>query len=759
MEDRILKIALASLLHQINNNIQLNLAPNRYSSELLSNQSLLEIVEKAAELASGERQKNKLSAPQNHKTNIFESIKLDGQELPSRLFTPAYPLNVSDSSAIFPTDSPSSENIQRLYAAFGKAFDQLNENCAPLPEVPAETYLENVLNLLQRYAWCLPVKNCGSRYDVSLYDQSRMTAALAAILASSSNAGQSTALLVGGDISGIQDFIYTISSKGAASALRGRSFYLQLVCDLLPRYILRRLELPITNLIYSGGGGFYLLVRPSDADKLQQIQADISHILFNQHGAALYLAIAYQPLQEKDFFDGRMGQQWGQLSENLATKKQKRFAEMGSELSVIFQPQGKGGLEQDLCQVCNLEFHGESQPENQDETRKCPACLGYEELGKNLRKAKYFLITSAENLPPIPTLHKSAQPQEWQATLQLLGFELKIFDTAPQLNSTHRSLMLMLDDSTPPAPKPNLVIGRKLLVNVTPINDKGEVANFEDMEGRSNGIQRLGVLRMDADSMGMLFSMGFPEANRTLSRLASLSFAFSLFFEGYIETLAEQEAYKNKVYSIYSGGDDLFFVGAWDAVVELAREIRVALDQYTGGHPAIHLSGGMVLIGGKYPLSQAAQDASQTEAQAKALPGKNAFCFLGKTLPWNQFGLENCTSTGIETAHAFYHRIIDEFPAALQTPLVRRLIMLAERYEEAKEDRERKGANRNRSGQMQILWGPWNWLSFYTLTRMARQNQAFSKSLIDLRDELKNSNFSSIEWIGLAARWAELKLR
>jgi len=85
--------------------------------------------------------------------------------------------------------------------------------------------------------------------------------------------------------------------------------------------------------------------------------------------------------------------------------------------------------------------------------------------------------------------------------------------------------------------------------------------------------------------------------------------------------------------------------------------------------------------------------------------------------------------------------------------------MLAERYEEAKEDRERKGANRNRSGQTQTLWGPWNWLSFYTLTRMARQNQAFSKSLIDLRDELKNSNFSSIEWIGLAARWAELKLR
>jgi CRISPR-associated protein Cas10/Csm1 subtype III-A len=69
---------------------------------------------------------------------------------------------------------------------------------------------------------------------------------------------QPVALLVGGDISGIQKFIYTISSKGAARMLRGRSFYLQLLTEALLRYTLVELGLPYSNVIYSGGGHFYL---------------------------------------------------------------------------------------------------------------------------------------------------------------------------------------------------------------------------------------------------------------------------------------------------------------------------------------------------------------------------------------------------------------------------------------------------------------------------------------------------------------------
>ncbi|PJF45327.1 MAG: type III-A CRISPR-associated protein Cas10/Csm1, partial [Candidatus Thermofonsia Clade 3 bacterium] len=102
------------------------------------------------------------------------------------------------------------------------------------------------------------------------------------------------------------------------------------------------------------------------------------------------------------------------------------------------------------------------------------------------------------------------------------------------------------------------------------------------------------------------------------------------------------------LYAIYAGGDDLFFVGSWDAVVELAIAVRRDLTRYAAEHPGIHASGGVALVGGKYPLSQAADDAKRAEEQAKALRWrangvehrKDAIGFLGAALPWSLFGME-----------------------------------------------------------------------------------------------------------------------
>jgi len=98
-------------------------------------------------------------------------------------------------------------------------------------------------------------------------------------------------VLIGGDISGVQNFIYTLSAKGAAKTLRGRSFYLQLLNEAVLRYVLRELGLPTTNVIYSGGGHFYLLAPPSAAQRLADIQQKIDRVLVKHHGTALYLAM------------------------------------------------------------------------------------------------------------------------------------------------------------------------------------------------------------------------------------------------------------------------------------------------------------------------------------------------------------------------------------------------------------------------------------------------------------------------------------
>lgn len=98
---------------------------------------------------------------------------------------------------------------------------------------------------------------------------------------------------------------------------------------------------------------------------------------------------------------------------------------------------------------------------------------------------------------------------------------------------------------------------RRLLVNVTPIisreeilqlqgkvddlpalNSENPVKPFGAMAYQSRGIHRLGVFRADVDNLGKLFAEGLGN-DATLSRIASLSFSISLFFEGWVGKLAE----------------------------------------------------------------------------------------------------------------------------------------------------------------------------------------------------------------------------
>ncbi|MCX7793785.1 MAG: type III-A CRISPR-associated protein Cas10/Csm1, partial [Thermodesulfovibrionales bacterium] len=66
-------------------------------------------------------------------------------------------------------------------------------------------------------------------------------------------------LLIGGDISGVQKFIYTITSKAALRSLKGRSFYLELLAEHVVSELINKLELSRCNIIFSGGGHFYIL--------------------------------------------------------------------------------------------------------------------------------------------------------------------------------------------------------------------------------------------------------------------------------------------------------------------------------------------------------------------------------------------------------------------------------------------------------------------------------------------------------------------
>ena len=760
---------------------------------------VMRVVALADWLAAGARRADRGPRPRQLRT-IFSSLTVEEQALAPEeaRYWPLKPLAL-EAEMLFPQAALSEEARAPAYEALGAAFVQDAEALAQAHQKAAAfpAYLESLLLLLQRYAWCVPALP-----DVSLYDHSRMTAALAVCLKDQSeemlkalegDLEQSTepvALLVGGDISGVQDFIYTITSRGATSALRGRSFYLQLLTEALSRYVLRELDLPVTNLIYQGGGNFYLLARPSDAARLGEIQRQISWRLLAHHRGELYLALEGAPLAARDFFAGRIAAQWDALRRRQQQAKQRRFAELGAELAQLFVPQGMGGDESGECSVCGRE-HPDIAADAETNTRKCQPCRDFEALGKDLRQASYLWL---REVPPtsLPETPLSVKPGGWQAALGTFGLEAGVsarVEMLPQPDAGVQ-LVLALNDAAVRdlAPGPRTVVGRRLLVNVTPTLTRADIDALRDrqldakelaelhpdtvkpfsvLELQARGTKRLGVLRMDVDNLGLLFSEGFGKA-ATLSRVAALSFAIGVYFEGWVGQLAERANRKHGdvLYSIYSGGDDLFFVGAWDVVVELAREIRVDLGRFAAGHPGIHASGGIALVGGKYPLYQAAADAGEAEHAAKAHPGKDAVTFLGQTLPWAKFGLEGACAANTETVHGLRHHLEQlvlpekEDGLGATASLLRRLTRLQLAYEMALKARRQAGTEVNRQGEVQGVWGPWMWRGYYALKRMAEQERAEKeRAIAALAERLHEDHFNSIDWIGLAARWVELLLR
>jgi CRISPR-associated protein Csm1 len=210
-------------------------------------QDCVAVVKRAERLAAGRRTGHSGRNPAQL-TSIFCYLEAEGQHVAhdAHRYWPLKPLAMEE-SVLFLGEKQDKAGLQTAYGDLWRQFSHAAMDLKQAHEGHPEslpTYVESLLLLLQRYTWCIPSAYSG----VSVYDHSRVTAALATCLGDLPDGGN-IALLVGGDISGVQDFIYPIVASRATSALRGRSFYLQLLTEAIARFVLRELDLPITNLI------------------------------------------------------------------------------------------------------------------------------------------------------------------------------------------------------------------------------------------------------------------------------------------------------------------------------------------------------------------------------------------------------------------------------------------------------------------------------------------------------------------------------
>lgn len=746
----------------------------------------VKIVALADRLSSGEREQlDQDSSRPKQLISIFSRLNLDGQEgdiAPSYL--PLKPLTLARQN-IFPEhEALSDDRIKQEYRSLWDSFCTDADTLAAAhagENADIESYLESMFHLLRRYTWSIPSAFYQAQTDISLYEHLHTTAALSACFTQewSGPSGEQqvdrlldsicnqappgeppVAGLLVGDLSGIQGFLYSLhNAKRATSVLRARSFYVQMLVEASARYLLRRLELPITNALYIGGGGFSLIVPPLTESKVEDLARSINRVLADAYHGEVYLALGHTPLAPSDFSIGSFSAVQTRTAEVLEEKKNHRFSELSSdEIRNLFSPHGIGGQEEGICSICGNEAQDLEVEEDDPDIRWCASCRSFRELGEDLRRAKYLLLADVE-----PDL--AADSAGWTNVLRALGTYVAVGESPPTVPSTAlRSVLFALGDEQGGKPNPRLAVGHKFLVNLAPQRQQGEslpdefagevrtgaIKHFGVLAHQSAGVPYLGILRMDMDNLGKIFSRGLRPYS-SLSRQATLSLLLSVFFEGWVGEIAsgiaaDDGAKRERLYSIYSGGDDLFFVGAWDATVKLARRVRRELASYTG-RSDLGISGGIVLVHEKTPLYLAASHGGMAESAAKHIrEKKDGVSFLGTSLPWEKFGTDDEERTVSHWASTLQEMI--------ETGTVNRSLLhiIQDVHAQYKRGREARGE-----------MGPWVWRAAYWFARAQernKRNEGFVNRIEELKKLLSGKNFAkNIEWLALAARWAELATR
>ncbi len=642
-------------------------------------------------------------------------------------------------------------------------------------DAPETTFLR-FFHLMRKYASSLP--NTYGEPGVSLFEQWKMVAALVTISGSTKQPPQ-TLGLVGGDIPGIQRTISTVTSKGAAKAMRGRSAFIQLLGHALVERLQSELGLGPANVVYDAGGNFVLLTGWTEGaggtqEKVRAVANQVNTVLLaglgkgrgrfdGFHGdlgvALAAMSITPHPqrlpvsspldvlrcdlplIRQPDGRDAsawQMAEKW--LKDQVAAAKNRPFGDLAQESDAGWRSLfGPDPAETDeFCAVCR-------RPKNKGETFRllelegegniCPECESFNKLANDLGHRAPRLTLSVQ-APP--------QPQPWQSALHAvcgrwyaIGGERQADDIVLALN---------MDDF--PAPG---VEGFRLLAHTTPMTGAQIKTNEELADASRSGMKRLGVLRMDVDNLGDLIVRGLPA--RTAMQTAELSQALERFFAGWLGQICAQVG-EDLLYVLYAGGDDLLVVGPWTHMPKLAQAIHDDFVRYTCEHCGIHVSAGIAVVGEKTPLYAGADESHDALQAAKAVDSgtpleKNAITFLGYTAHWEQFK----EATGLMDDIVAL-AVSDELGNAVIT----RLQAIAQRFYR---DRQRgpyavKGKFPQR-GTDAVFYGPWMWRQAYALARLREgRSDDVAKKLRELERALLQGQIVNL---GLAARWAQLGTR
>ncbi len=576
--------------------------------------------------------------------SVFSHIQLDQGQKPPLSYYPLAPLPATYNSQekLFPGTAKDPTGLAGHLQKLASELDWLG---AAVDVERFERVYQHLLALLQRYTWCLPAH----RQDVALCDHVKLTSAIAVCLyryhqadlsaeAVRDAAQEERFCLLVGDLSGIQDYIFGITTTGAggvARRLRARSFYLSALSDVLSHQIARRFDLPLGNVIMSSGGKFFILLpNRGDVDaRIQAIRREIDAELREEFNGEIAVNLAHVCFAGERFRAGSQTQAgFGDVMADVSRKlnRAKRRSGQGVLLDEAGWDEAAFVVERDFWGVGACASCGKFPA--QQAGSLCKRCERDVQVGKRLPHTRYVAYYDAgyEHPPGDESI-----PMPLKCSIRILAQ-----DELAQAGQPY--LLVKLND-----PDVRELAGHagsfRYLANYLPMQHANAQMDFEQIAAQAEGRALLGYVKADVDYLGILFAQGLRRDGGgydTATHVAALSRELDLFFSGWIQHALSRGEGGQHFYTIFSGGDDLFLVGPWDQAVGLARRIRDEFAAFVGHNPAITLSAGVLFAKERYPISRAARDAEHAlelskEGSPTHAQKRNQLTLLGDTFAWD----------------------------------------------------------------------------------------------------------------------------
>jgi len=405
-------------------------------------------------------------------------------------------------------------------------------------------------------------------------------------------------LLISGDFWGIQKFITEdLTTEKASKILRSRSAMVLLITYAISKEIQNIFEGSETLLF--GAGKFTILAKREDGyqKKLDSLQKGLDNYFlknfFGQNGFILSVS--------KDVDIDKLGR-------DNELKKLKKFDLLNcSNNDILIDPFKEAVKDSKICEFCTKRI---ASVRVDDSTLSCSVCANQIRLGKLLTKNDYISIFDSEK----------KRPKEY---IELIRLNNKIYYAS--FSNNHENLEGEIFDITH---KPFHDYSKWALNSYVQIDELGNIKSFSEYIEESGKTISSGLmaLKADIDKLGDTFRKLYRDDFRKFNRLSR---EVEYFFSEYITSLLENK----KVYTVFAGGDDLFLIGEYREIVELAKEIRKEFLEFSLDKTTISM--GLVMFKPTTPINFVSKMADNAEKRAKI--ERDSIDIFGISMKFDEF--------------------------------------------------------------------------------------------------------------------------